>query len=185
MAATPSNPCKLGSDLPAFALPDTVDGGVVSSVELGGAPLVVAFLANHCPFVRHIAPVLAEVARALIQEGARVVGISANDVERFPQDGPQAMAAEAARVGYAFPYLYDESQQVARSFDAACTPEFYVYDAGGKLAYHGQFDDSRPGNGLPVTGVDLSAAVRALLEGGRPDTVQRASVGCNIKWKVA
>ncbi len=183
MAAT-SHMLELGTPLPAFALPDTVTGESVSSDSLLGAPAsVVAFICNHCPYVVHIRDKLAEFGRWCEEVGVKMVAISSNDVATYPQDGPEAMAAEARRAGYLFPYLYDETQDVARAFRAACTPDLYVFDAQGKLAYRGQFDDSRPGNGKPVTGHDVRQAVAALLSGNRPDLNQRPSIGCSLKWK--
>jgi peroxiredoxin len=185
MAATPSTMKQLGSALPSFELPDVRTGETVSDAYLRGrAPAaVVAFICNHCPFVVHIRAGLVEFGRYCQQKGVPFVAISSNDVSTHPQDGPVQMAAEAARHGYTFPYLYDESQSVARDFDAACTPDFFVYDAAGKLAYRGQFDAARPGKNIPVTGADLRAAVDSLLSGKSPDPEQKASIGCNIKWK--
>jgi peroxiredoxin len=183
MAAT-SQMLELGTPLPAFTLPDTATGKSVSSESLLGAPAsVVAFICNHCPYVVHIRDELAEFGRWCEASGVKMVVISSNDVATYPQDGPEAMAAEARRVGYPFPYLYDESQAVARAFRAACTPDLYVFDAQGKLAYRGQFDDSRPGSGKPVTGHDVREAVAALLSGQEPDPNQRPSIGCSLKWK--
>jgi len=169
--------------MPSFDLPDTVSGKSVSSDSLRGKPAVVIFICNHCPYVKHIRQGLADFGRLCQERGVGLVAISSNDVAQYPDDGPEAMANEAKQSGYVFPYLFDESQEVARAFDAACTPDLYVYDAQGKLAYRGQFDDSRPKNGLPVTGKDARAAVEALLAGRSPSSDQRASIGCNIKWK--
>jgi peroxiredoxin len=175
---------ELGTPLPAFTLQDTVTGKAVDSRALLGAPaVVVAFICNHCPYVVHIRDQLAEFGRWCEEQGVKMVAVSSNDVSTYPQDGPEQMAREARSVGYTFPYLYDETQEVARAFRAACTPEFFLFDREGKLAYRGQFDDSRPGNGKPVTGHDLRAAVEALVAGRRPETEQRASVGCSLKWK--
>ena len=183
MAVT-SQMLELGTPLPVFVLPDTVSGQPVSSQGLLGAPAsVVAFICNHCPYVIHIRAELAEFGRWCEEVRVKMVAISSNDVATYPQDGPEAMAAEARRVGYPFPYLYDETQAVARTFRAACTPDLYVFDAQGKLAYRGQFDDSRPGNGKPVTGHDVRRAVAALLAGKEPDPNQRPSIGCSLKWK--
>lgn len=184
MAATPSTMRQLGAPLPTFQLPDTRTGQVVSDADLRGrGPAVVAFICNHCPFVVHIRSGLVEFGRHCQEAGVPFVAISSNDVSTHPQDGPGPMGQEAKRHGYVFPYLYDESQDVARAFDAACTPDFFVFDGEGKLAYRGQFDASRPSNGLPVTGADLKAAVEALRAGRAPNPDQRASIGCNIKWK--
>ena len=180
--AVPSTMLPLGTQLPQFSLPDVVEGRVVSSADLRG-PLVVAIICNHCPYVRHIFPALVEFGAECKAKGVPLVAISSNDVVTYPQDGPEAMANEARQQGFSFPYLYDESQGVARAFHAACTPEFYVFDKAGKLAYRGQFDDSRPNSGKPVTGSDVRAAVDALLAGKTPNPDQRPSIGCSIKWK--
>jgi peroxiredoxin len=175
---------ELGSDLPSFSLPDTRNGEVITDAYLRAkGPSVVAFICNHCPFVVHIRSGLVEFGRYAREAGVPFVAISANDVSTHPQDGPEQMAAEAKKHGFTFPYLYDESQSVAREFDAACTPDFYVFDRQGKLAYRGQFDDSRPSNQVPVTGSDLKAAVDALRAGKAPSSSQNASIGCGIKWK--
>jgi peroxiredoxin len=181
--ATPSSMLPLGHALPKFRLPDTVSGREVSSEELAGKPSVVIFICNHCPYVKHIRAGLADFGRYCREKGVPMVAISSNDVTTYPDDSPEEMAREARESGYAFPYLFDESQDAARAFDAACTPDLYVFDAEGKLAYRGQFDDSRPKNGLPVTGRDARAAVDALLSGERPSEDQKPSIGCNIKWK--
>jgi peroxiredoxin len=184
MAATPSTMRTLGAPLPSFQLPDTRTGESISDAYLRGrGPAVVAFICNHCPFVVHIRSGLVEFGRYCQEAGVRFVAISSNDVGSYPQDGPGPMAAEAKRHGYTFPYLYDETQDVARAFDAACTPDFFVFDGEGTLAYRGQFDASRPSNGVPVTGADLRAAVDALRAGQAPSAEQKPSVGCGIKWK--
>ncbi len=185
MVTVPSTMLPLGTRLPEFSLPNTVDGTVVSSSSLLGRerPAVVAFVCNHCPYVVHIRDELARFGRWCDERGVPVVAISSNDAVGYPQDGPDKMKEEAERVGYGFPYLYDESQDVAKAFRAACTPEFYVFDATGRLAYRGQFDRSRPNKPVPVTGEDVRAAVEALLSGGRPADDQVPSIGCNIKWK--
>lgn len=181
--ATPSNMRELGTSMPSFNLPDTVSGKAVSSATLAGKPAVVIFICNHCPYVKHIRTGLAALGRLCQERGVGMVAISSNDVAQYPDDGPEAMALEAKQSGYVFPYLFDESQAVARAFDAACTPDLYIYDAAGKLAYRGQFDDSRPKNTLPVTGKDAIAAVEALAAGKQPSAEQLPSIGCNIKWK--
>lgn len=183
MARTPSNSVPLGSDLPAATLPDVVRNEPFALHALLGHPAVVMFICNHCPFVKHLKSALSAFGREYQAKGVGIVAISSNDVKSHPDDGPDLMRQDAQLNVYTFPYLYDESQAVARSFDAACTPEFYVFDAAGKLAYHGQFDDSRPGNGLEITGRDLRAAVDALLAGKRPSEQQTPSIGCNIKWR--
>jgi peroxiredoxin len=183
MTAVTSNMLELATPLPAFELLDTVSGRVLASDELSGVPVVIAFICNHCPFVKHIQAGLADFGRYCAQNGVRMLAISSNDVTTHPQDGPRQMAEEAARVGYGFPYLYDETQDVAKAFRAACTPDFYVFGRDGLLSYRGQFDDSRPGNGKPVTGHDLRAAVDATVAGKPVGGEQRPSIGCNIKWK--
>jgi peroxiredoxin len=184
MAATPSTMRELGSALPSFELPDTRNGEAVTDAYLRGrGPAVVAFICNHCPFVVHIRAGLVEFGHFCEEAGVPFVAISSNDAATHPQDGPQPMAAEAKKHGFTFPYLYDESQSVARAFDAACTPDFFVFDGAGKLAYRGQFDSARPSNATPVTGTDLRAAVQSLLDGAAPSREQKPSIGCNIKWR--
>jgi peroxiredoxin len=173
----------LGTPLPPFSLVNTADNQAVASARFAGRPLVVAFICNHCPFVKHLRAELAEFGRFCEQRGVGLVAISSNDALGYPADSPENMAKEAREAGYAFPYLCDETQRVARAFQAACTPDFYLFDAQGLLVYRGQFDDSRPGNGLPVTGRDLRVAVEAVLRGELPNADQKASIGCNIKWK--
>jgi AhpC/TSA family len=140
-------------------------------------------MCNHCPYVKHIRAGLAQLARDYMSRGVAMLGISSNDVKNYPADSPEKMAEEAKSAGYTFPYLYDESQEAAKSYRAACTPDLYVFDAEQRLAYRGQFDDSRPGNGIPVTGKDVRAALDALLAGKSVPPNQKASIGCNIKWK--
>lgn len=183
MARTPSSMIPLGTPMPAFALPDTVSGKVVMSSSLAERPSVVIFICNHCPFVQHIRGGLADFGRWCRERAVPMVAISSNDVASHPEDGPAEMAREAHAAGYVFPYLYDESQAIARAYDARCTPDLFIFDGEGRLAYRGQFDASRPGNGVPVTGSDARAAVQALLSRQRPTDDQRASIGCNIKWK--
>jgi peroxiredoxin len=185
MARTPSNMRELGTPMPSFDLPDTVTGTNVSSSSLHGKPAVVMFICNHCPYVKHIRDGLAAFGRFCQERGAAMVAISSNDAVAYPDDSPAAMKVEAEQAGYVFPYLFDETQQVARAFDAACTPDLYIYDGDGKLAYRGQFDDSRPKTDAPVTGKDARAAVEALLAGRAPAPDQKPSIGCNIKWKSA
>lgn len=182
MVATPSVMLPLGSPLPAFALPD-LDGRTWTQADLVGAPSVVAFVCPHCPYVKHLEARFGEVAADLTARGARVVAVQSNDVDAYPQDGPEGMRAQAAANGWSFPYLRDEDQAAAAAFRAACTPDLFVYDAEGRLAYRGQFDDSRPGNDRPVTGADLVAAVDALLAGTPVAADQIPSIGCNIKWR--
>lgn len=183
MAATPSQMLPIGTAIPNFTLPDVVTGKPFSSSSLRGKPAVVAFICNHCPYVKHIRTQLAAFGREAANRGVAMVAINSNDIQAYPQDGPDAMVAEATENGYAFPYLLDEEQSVAKQFRAACTPDFFLFDAGGNLVYRGQFDDSRPGNDKPVTGRDLRDAVDATLAGRAPAEEQRASIGCNIKWR--
>jgi peroxiredoxin len=175
----------LGTALPTFALPDTVSGRLVSSATLQGKPSVVFFICNHCPFVKHIRAGISDFGRYCQTRGVAMVAVSSNDALNYPADAPEAMAVEAKDAGYVFPYLYDESQDVARAFDAACTPDLYIFDARGRLAYRGQFDGARPANDVPVTGRDARAAIEALLAGNAPSADQIPSIGCNIKWKNA
>jgi len=184
MVRTPSTMAALGSPAPDFSLPDPKTGRTVSRDDFSEwSALLVAFLSNHCPFVKHIANQLGEFSREYRPKGIAMVGICANDVANYPDDSPQRMAAEVELRGYAFPYLHDETQDVAKAFRAACTPDFFLYDSGRTLVYRGQFDDSRPSLDVPVTGVDLRAACDAVLAGEAPSSEQRPSVGCNIKWK--
>jgi thiol-disulfide isomerase/thioredoxin len=184
MAATPSTMVPLGSPAPSFSLPDTVSGRTVTLDHAAGATaLVVMFICNHCPFVKHIRAQVAQLVRDYTPRGVSFLAISSNDADKYPDDSPAKMKEEAAAAGYSFPYLYDETQQVARSFRAACTPDFFVYDASRTLAYRGQLDDSRPKNDTPVTGRDLRAALDALLAARPVNPDQRPSIGCNIKWK--
>jgi peroxiredoxin len=173
----------LGAPAPDFSLPDTT-GTLFSLGDVADAPaLLVAFWCNHCPFVKHIRDEFVAFAKAYQARGLAVVAINANDVETHPQDSPERMAEEAERAGYSFPYLFDESQGVAKAYAAACTPDFFLYDANRRLVYRGQFDDARPGLDVPVTGTDLRRAADAVLRGDVPDEDQRPSLGCNIKWK--
>jgi peroxiredoxin len=173
----------LGTQAPDFSLIN-VDGQTVSLADFQDAPaLLVIFLCNHCPFVRHLADPLAALAAEYQQRGVAVVGISSNDVANYPADSPEQMVAEAEERGYTFPYLYDETQEVAKAYRAACTPDFYVFDGQQRLAYRGQMDSSRPDSGVPVTGEDLRAALDAVLAGAQPAIEQTPSLGCNIKWK--
>ena len=183
MAATQSNMLELGTIAPAFRLPD-FNGKSVALDDFKDAPaLVVAFICSHCPFVKHIRQEFARFAQEYQPRGVAVVAINSNDVVSYPQDGPRGMADEARSVGYTFPYLLDESQEIAKAYRAACTPDFYLFDGTRRLAYRGQFDASRPGNGIAVTGSDLRAATEAVLNGGAVPQQQIPSIGCNIKWK--
>ena len=174
---------ELGTAAPDFRLPDT-DGRVVKRDDFADSPaLLVMFICNHCPFVQHLRQGLARFAQDYQGSRLAIVAINANDVESYPDDRPEKMAEEKNKAGYLFPYLYDESQSVAKAYRAACTPDFFLYDADRRLVYRGQFDDSRPGNERPVTGADLRAAVDAVLSGRGVAAEQRPSLGCNIKWK--
>lgn len=184
MALTPSQMIPLATKAPAFALPDTVSGKTVSLGDFAGAKgLLVMFICNHCPYVKHVAPELARIGRDYAGKALGIVAISANDVSTHPDDGPEKMKVEAAARGYAFPYLYDASQETAKAYSAACTPDFFLFDDRMKLVYRGQLDDSRPGNGVPVTGRDLRAAIEAVLSNKTMPAPQKPSIGCNIKWK--
>ena len=182
MAETPSTMLDLGTPLPPFSLPD-FNGQMVSDADFKGSKaLVVAFLCKHCPFVKHIRQEFARFAREYAGKGLKVVAIASNDTAQFPEDGPEGMKQEATEAGYVFPYLFDEKQQVARAFRAACTPDLFLFDGQGRLAYRGQFDGSRPKNDVPVTGADLRAAADAVLAGKAAPATQKPSIGCNIKW---
>lgn len=182
MALTPSTMLALGTPLPAFSLVDCF-GGQHASSDYAGQPLLVAFLCNHCPYVRHLADHFSQTARQYQQRGLPVIAINSNDYQAYPADSPEKMREEVALRDYPFPYLVDETQLVARAFQAACTPDFYLFDASGQLVWRGQYDDSRPGNGLPVSGRDLRAACDALLAGTPLPADQQPSIGCNIKWR--
>ena len=184
MVRTASTMLPLATDLPEFSLPN-VDGSTVAASDYHGRPLLVMFLSNHCPFVKHLRAALADFGREYQGKGLAVVAIGSNDAEAYPDDGPEKMKDEAQSAGYVFPYLYDATQEVAKRFRAACTPDFFLFDAEGKLAYRGQFDDSRPSNGRPITGADLRAACDAVLAGRPVPEPQRPSIGCNIKWRDA
>ncbi len=173
----------LGTIAPDFRLPDT-HGRTVKLADFNGKPaLLVIFLCNHCPYVKHIRAGLAQLARDYQPRGVGIVGINANDVVNYPADSPAKMAEEVKAAGYTFPYLYDESQAVSQAYRAACTPDIYLFDQARRLVYRGQFDASRPGNGIPVTGSDLRAALDAVLAGQPVSAAQTPSIGCNIKWK--
>ena len=183
MASTESTMAALGMAAPDFALPDP-GGRTVELGDFADAPgLLVVFMCNHCPFVKHIREELARSLKRYQGQGLAVVAISSNDLELFPQDGPAVMAREVEEFGYTFPYLFDETQSVSKAYKAACTPDFFLFDGERSLVYRGQFDGSRPGNDVPITGADLGAAVEALLEGDPISSDQRPSIGCNIKWK--
>ena len=172
-----------GAKAPAFELPDP-SGRRWSLARFEGSPaLLVAFICKHCPFVKHVRGGFAALAEEYQKRGVAVVAIASNDAQAYPEDGPEGMAAEAREAGYTFPYLFDESQEVAKAYGAACTPDFFVFDRERRLLYRGQMDGARPGNGVPVTGADLRRALDAVLAGGPAPEVQRPSLGCNIKWK--
>ncbi len=183
MARTESTMLALGTPAPAFQLPDVRTGASVSSDALrAGRPLLVIFLSRHCPYVMHVAAELARID-AEYRDRVAIVGVASNDVQTYPDDAPDRMAAMQKEFGYAFPIVYDDTQEVARAYAAACTPDFFLFDTGARLAYRGQLDASRPSNGIPVTGGDLRGALDALLAGQPVAAEQRPSMGCNIKWK--
>ncbi len=182
MVKTASTMLQLGTKAPEFSLPN-IDGSIVSLADFADKKgLLVVFMCNHCPFIKHLRKELAEFGNEYQEKGLGVVGISSNDVANYPDDSPEKMVEEAAEAGYRFPYLYDESQAVAKGYKAACTPDFFLFDADMTLVYRGQFDDSRPGNGIPVTGGDLRAACDQVLAGEPVPAEQKPSIGCNIKW---
>jgi len=182
MVAVHSTMLPLGTNAPEFRLPDAT-GRLIASDDLKGKAFLVVFMCNHCPYVKHIRAGLAALARDYTPRGLQMAGINSNDVENYPADSPANMAKEAKAAGYTFPYLYDETQAVAKAYHAACTPDFFLFDGERRLVYRGQFDDSRPGNGVPVTGKDLRAALELVLSGKPVPPKQTPSVGCNIKWK--
>jgi peroxiredoxin len=173
----------LGTPAPDFSLPDTEGNTVSLSDYAGKKALLVIFMCNHCPYVKHVAAQLKSLADDYTPQGVGVVGISSNDAENYPDDSPDAMAREKDSRGYPFAYLYDEDQSVAQAYAAACTPDFFLFDGDQQLVYRGQLDSSRPNSGIPVTGDDLRAAIDAVLAGGAPSKQQTPSLGCNIKWK--
>jgi len=184
MAATPSKMVPLGSTAPDFTLPDAVSGKKMSLKQLkSDKATVIMFICNHCPYVQHVNHELVKLANDYIPKGVSFIAISSNDIQQFPDDAPDKMKDVANHLSYPFPYLYDESQDVARAYDAACTPDFYIYKKM-ELVYRGQLDDSRPGNTIPVTGTDVRAGLDNLLSGKPVNTDQKPSIGCNIKWKV-
>jgi thiol-disulfide isomerase/thioredoxin len=186
MALTPSSMSPLGSSAPAFSLPDTISDRRLSLDQLkSDKATVIMFICNHCPYVKHVNAELVRLARDYLSRGVSFVAISSNDAQGYPEDAPDKMKQVAAEQGYPFPYLYDESQDVARAYRAACTPDFFVFDGGLRLAYRGRLDDSTPGNGRPVSGAELRAALDALLAGKPVTPEQRPSMGCNIKFRKA
>jgi peroxiredoxin len=183
--AVPSTMTPLGTACPDFALPDVRSGRTVALADLSDArALLTMFICRHCPYVKHVGDGIAKLANDYTGSGLAIVAISANDPVAYPEDAPESLAEQAREAGYAFPYLFDEAQDVAKRFGAACTPDFFLYDAERRLVYRGQLDASRPGNGVPVTGEDLRAAIDAALEGRPVPEEQRPSVGCSIKWRV-
>lgn len=184
MARTESNEFAIHRKAPDFTLPNTIDNKTYSLNELKGEKgTLIFFICNHCPFVIHINEELVRLANNYLDKGIKCIAINSNDIENYPQDAPHLMKKLAAEQGYSFPYLYDETQDVAKAYDAACTPDFYLFDADLKAVYHGQLDDSRPGNNKPVTGKDLRAALDSLLKNNTALQIQKPSMGCGIKWK--
>lgn len=184
MARTPSNMVPLGTIAPNFTLLDTISGNNLSLQKLkGNKGTVIMFICNHCPFVIHLNAALVSIANTYSKKGISFIAISSNDVINYPQDGPDKMKIHAKHENYPFPYLYDKTQNIAKAYDAACTPDLYVFDSNLKLTYRGQLDDSRPGNGLPVNGKDLKNAIDCIIENKENTALQKPSIGCNIKWK--
>ena len=184
MSLTESTFLELGTEAPEFALTDVVSGKTVHRDDFKDSKaLAVLFICAHCPYVKHVEKALAAFGKDYAGKPLSIVAISSNDAEKYPADCPQGLKQQAVALGFNFPYLYDETQAVAKAYDAACTPDIFLFDAGQKLVYHGQFDASRPGNGIPVTGEDLRAAVDAVLAGKPVPADQKPSIGCNIKWK--
>jgi len=185
MAATPSNMLPLGTQAPDFKLYDTISGKYLTYKDIKGENgTVIMFICNHCPYVLHVNSEIVDIANTYKEKGIGFAGISANDVKNYPQDSPELMPKHAKKVGYRFPYLYDETQETAKAYQAACTPDFYLFDAKDKLVYRGRLDESTPKNNEPLTGKDLRRALDLLLEGKTiPDEEQKPSIGCNIKWK--
>ncbi len=184
MARTPSNMLPLGTKAPDFSLIDTVSDETLSLSDIKGKKgTVIMFICNHCPFVKHVNAEIAKLGKTYQEQGIGFVAISSNDVVNYPADSPELMKENANTEGFTFPYLYDETQEVAKAYDAACTPDFYLFDENLNLAYRGQLDDSRPGNGILVTGSDLRAAIDGVLNGDSVSEIQKPSIGCNIKWK--
>ena len=184
MSLTPSNMLPLGTKAPEFNLINTVDNSMVSLSDVKGSKgTVIMFICNHCPFVKHVNIELSKLAKDYLSKGVNCIAISSNDADNYPEDAPDKMKENAIEQGFIFPYLYDETQDIAKAYDAACTPDFYIFDNELKLAYRGQLDSSRPGNGIPVTGEDLRHAIDVLLTNQKQVSNQKPSIGCNIKWK--
>ena len=184
MAKTPSNMVSLGTTAPNFKLPDVISQKMVSLEETKGLNgTLIMFICNHCPYVKHVNATIVNLAKKYKQNGINFIAISSNDVENYPEDSPKLMKVNAVENNYIFPYLYDESQEIAKSYDAACTPDFYLYDSDLLLVYRGQLDDSRPGNGLSCDWKDISNAIECLINEKENTQIQKSSIGCNIKWK--
>ena len=184
MAKTPSNMVSLGTTAHNFKLPDVISQKMVSLDQIKGLNgTLIMFICNHCPYVKHVNATIVNLAKKYKQDGINFIAISSNDVENYPEDSPKLMKVNAVENNYVFPYLYDESQEIAKSYDAACTPDFYLYDSDLLLVYRGQLDDSRPGNGLSCDGKDISNAIECLINGEENSQIQKPSIGCNIKWK--
>jgi peroxiredoxin len=184
MSLTSSNPFPPGSKAPDFKLPDTVSGRSLSLTDLkSDKATVIMFICNHCPYVKHVNKGLVELANQYIKMGISFIGINSNDTKRYPDDSPEQMTLVAKMNNYPFPYLFDETQEVARAYDAACTPEFYLFNKDMLLVYHGQMDDSRPSNNIPVTGEDLALAIDLALAGKPYQGIQKPGIGCGIKWR--
>jgi peroxiredoxin len=185
MALTASTMLPLGTQAPDFHLPEVVSGKTISlSTFAGKKALLVMFICQHCPFVKHVQKELAQLGKDYLTSDLAIVAISANDAKNYPDDAPESLKAMATELGFKFPFCYDETQETAKAYTAACTPDFFVFDGGGKLAYRGQLDDSRPSNGKPITGKDLRAAIDAVLGDNPVQDEQKPSIGCNIKWKM-
>lgn len=180
--ATESKMLALGTALPNFSLPDVVSGRIVSSEGFKGKPLLVMFICRHCPYVKHVQNELAKLGKDYVGK-IGILAISSNDISAYPEDAPESLKEQAQEVGFNFPYLYDESQEVAKRFSAACTPDLFLFDSQGKLVYRGQLDDSRPDSGIPVSGKDAREAIDAVLSGQSVSQQQKPSIGCGIKWK--
>ena len=184
MARTESNMLALGTVEPEFSLMDTVSEKTMNLHAMNGeVGTLIMFICNHCPFVIHVNPEIVKMAKEFQSKGIQFIAISSNDVEKYPEDAPHFMRIKAKAENYTFPYLYDEDQTVAKAYDAACTPDFFLFDTELKLVYRGQLDDSRPGNGSPLTGIDLRNAMENLIHGKEISAIQKPSIGCNIKWK--
>ena len=184
MVETLSTMLTLGTRVPAFSLQNAVDGRTVSPADYADSPaLLIMFICNHCPFVKHVIEGVTSLAADYMPLGVGIIAINSNDRTGYPQDAPDNMKRLAEELGWGFPFVFDDTQEVAKEFRAACTPDFFLFDAAGQLAYRGQLDDSRPGNGIPVTGRDLRAAIEAVLAGEPVGEDQKASIGCNIKWR--